>query len=80
MGAKGSKVQTVTRDFDVQIKFPDKAAENGEMPAAPRPDRSSNPDIIRITGTGTFSAPALYLSHQGPALLKSTFFSRCQRL
>jgi hypothetical protein len=53
MGAKGSKVQTVTRDFDVQIKFPDKAAENGEPAAAPRPDRSSNPDIIRITGTGS---------------------------
>ena len=51
MGAKGSKVQTVTRDFDVQIKVPDKAMENGEPPAAPRPDRSSNPDIIRITGT-----------------------------
>ncbi len=51
MGAKGSKVQTVTRDFDVQIKFPDKAGENGEPPAAPRPDRSSNPNIIRITGT-----------------------------
>ena len=50
MGAKGSKVQTVTRDFDVQIKFPDKAGENGEPPAVPRPDRSSNPDIIRITG------------------------------
>jgi len=50
MGAKGSKVQTVTRDFDVQIKFPDKAGENGEPPAAPRPDRSSDPNIIRITG------------------------------
>jgi hypothetical protein len=43
-------VQTVTRDFDVQIKFPDKAGENGEPPAAPRPDRSSDPNIIRITG------------------------------
>ena len=33
MGAKGSKVQKITTDFNVQIKFPDKAAENGEVPA-----------------------------------------------
>merc|ERR1711970_484606 len=49
MGAKGSKVQKITRDFDVQIKFPDEAQENGEPPV-PSPERSSNPDIIRITG------------------------------
>merc|ERR1719211_894502 len=29
MGAKGSKVQKVTTDYNVQIKFPDKAGENG---------------------------------------------------
>merc|ERR1719365_529040 len=29
MGAKGSKVQKITTDFNVQIKFPDKAVENG---------------------------------------------------
>ena len=35
MGAKGSKVQKITTDFNVQIKFPDKAVavENGD--AAP---------------------------------------------
>merc|ERR1719193_1007954 len=49
MGAKGSQVQRITKDFDVQIKFPDKALENGEQPV-PSPDRSSNPNIIRITG------------------------------
>ena len=30
MGAKGSKVQKITTDFNVQIKFPDKAIENGD--------------------------------------------------
>lgn len=49
MGAKGSQVQRITRDFDVQIKFPDKATEDGEAPA-PSPERSSDPNIIRITG------------------------------
>jgi len=49
MGAKGSQVQRVTSEFNVQIKFPDKAQENGEMPA-PSPERSSDPNIIRITG------------------------------
>jgi len=49
MGAKGSQVQRITRDFDVNIKFPDKANENGEPPV-PSPERSSNPNIIRITG------------------------------
>merc|ERR1712088_1254370 len=51
MGAKGSKVQKITTDFNVQIKFPDKAAENGEVPVVTsNGDRSSNPNIIRITG------------------------------
>jgi polyribonucleotide nucleotidyltransferase len=49
MGAKGSQVQRITRDFDVNIKFPDKASENGEPPV-PSADRSSDPNIIRITG------------------------------
>ena len=52
MGAKGSKVQKITQDHNVQIKFPDKAVENGG-PAEPSPaseGRSSNPNIIRITG------------------------------
>eukprot|EP00088_Acartia_fossae_P053503 TRINITY_DN609_c0_g1_i4.p1 TRINITY_DN609_c0_g1~~TRINITY_DN609_c0_g1_i4.p1 ORF type:complete len:1249 (+),score=503.07 TRINITY_DN609_c0_g1_i4:195-3941(+) len=47
MGAKGSQVQRITKDFDVNIKFPDKN-ENGEAP--PDPERSSDPNIIRITG------------------------------
>jgi len=54
MGAKGSKVQKVTTDHNVQIKFPDKAVEvNGAMeapPHNPNSERSSNPNIIRITG------------------------------
>jgi polyribonucleotide nucleotidyltransferase len=51
MGAKGSQVQRITRDFDVNIKFPDKATENGDAPPPPTdPERSSNPNIIRITG------------------------------
>merc|ERR1719318_305644 len=41
----------VTIDFNVQIKFPDKAVENGgEAPVVTNGDRSSNPNIIRITG------------------------------
>ena len=44
MGAKGSKVQKVTTDHNVQIKFPDKTVEvNRAMEAPPS-------NIIRITG------------------------------
>merc|ERR1719483_698460 len=55
MGAKGSKVQKITTDFNVQIKFPDKAPENGEAPTSSYQregdqQRSSNPNIIKITG------------------------------
>lgn len=56
MGAKGSKVQKITGEFNVQIKFPDKAVENGAPAPEPRegergPEgRSTNPNIIRITG------------------------------
>jgi len=50
MGAKGSKVQKVTTDHNVQIKFPDKAMENGDAPPNPNSERSSDPNIIRITG------------------------------
>jgi len=54
MGAKGSKVQKITQEFGVQIKFPDKAVENGGPPEERRFDdgqeRSSDPNIIRITG------------------------------
>jgi len=52
MGAKGSKVQKITTDFNVQIKFPDKAADpNGPPPpSVTNGERSSNPNIIKITG------------------------------
>jgi len=52
MGAKGSKVQKITTDFNVQIKFPDKAGDvNGAPPpAVVNGERSSDPNIIKITG------------------------------
>ena len=53
MGAKWSKVQKITTDFDVQIKFPDEAMENGgEEPINHMngDGRSANPNIIKITG------------------------------
>merc|ERR1719410_210752 len=50
MGAKGSKVQKITTDFNVQIKFPDKAVENGGAEQVNGEGRSSNPNIIKITG------------------------------
>ena len=46
---KGSKVQKITTDFNVQIQFPDKATENGgESNGVTNGERSSN--IIKITG------------------------------
>lgn len=57
MGAKGSKVQKITTEFSVQIKFPDKApvaGENGEVVVngggGGDLSRSSNPNIIRVHG------------------------------
>jgi len=50
MGAKGSKVQKITTDFNVQIKFPDKAVENGGAEQVNGEGRSTNPNIIKITG------------------------------
>ena len=45
MGARGSKVQKICQDFDVQIKFPDKAnAENGTT------ENGGSNDVIRISG------------------------------
>merc|ERR1711899_414349 len=47
MGAKGSKVQKITQEHNVQIKFPDKAVENGgsvpqqEGDQQPPPTRTS---------------------------------------
>ena len=87
MGAKGSKVQKITTDCNVQIKFPDKAVENcREVPVVTNGDRSaleitsqdtkslnvfrsSNPNIIRITGKKENCKGAsnvlLELVHQG---------------
>ena len=39
MGTKSSKIQKITGEFNVQIKFPDKVGKNGD-----------NPNAIRITG------------------------------
>ena len=53
MGAKWFKVQKITTDFDVQIKFPDETMENGgEEPINHMngDGRSANPNIIKITG------------------------------
>ena len=47
MGARGSKVQKICSDHDVQIKFPDKASENGETS-----------DTIRISGQSARCADA----------------------
>jgi polyribonucleotide nucleotidyltransferase len=49
MGTRGSKVQAITRDYDVQIKFPDRnstATEtNGDINGDSHPS-----DVIRISG------------------------------
>ena len=65
MGAKGSKVQKITTDFNVQIKFPDKAVavENGDAAPVNGGDttingRSTNPNIIKITGQSKNCAEA----------------------
>lgn len=56
MGAKGSKVQAITSEYNVQIKFPDRAAAenaedlNGELLDAEIPRVC---DIIKITGLNT---------------------------
>lgn len=60
MGTRGSKVQKICSDFDVQIKIPDRAhKENGtngdEAPAAAVNGNGNdqvavNNDVIRITG------------------------------
>ena len=41
MGDEGSKVKKITTDLNVQIKFPDKAVENGgEAPPVTNGERS----------------------------------------
>ena len=53
MGTRGSKVQKICSDFDVQIKIPDRANKengtNGNGEEAQPVNGVSN-DIIRITG------------------------------
>ncbi|XP_063232691.1 vigilin [Bacillus rossius redtenbacheri] len=61
MGAKGYKVQGITQEFDVQVKFPDRDAQeeyhgleemqlvNGES-EEPEPEPVRMCDVIRITG------------------------------
>ena len=61
MGARGSNVQEITTDFNVQNKFPDKAVENdgAELGNHVNGDgRSSNPNITKITGRTENCAPA----------------------
>jgi predicted PilT family ATPase len=52
MGAKGFKVQGITQEFDVQIKFPEREnSNNGEEEEHVNGDGANRPcDIIRITG------------------------------
>ena len=60
MGTRGSKVQKICSDFDVQIKIPDRAnkenngiAANGDEHHSVVPEIGAAPvnnDIIRITG------------------------------
>merc|ERR1712223_1149529 len=69
MGAKGSKVQKITQEHNVQIKFPDKAVENEGSDPQQEGDqqRSSNPNIIRITGKkGNCEAASQALLELGP--------------
>ncbi|CAG0913810.1 unnamed protein product [Notodromas monacha] len=56
MGTKGSKVQALTAEFDVQIKFPERELDqqirpvNGEVDVAVIDEPVSKRDIIRVTG------------------------------
>ncbi|KAF6114088.1 high density lipoprotein binding protein [Phyllostomus discolor] len=58
MGPKGSRIQQITRDYGVQIKFPDReespaAQENGDDPGEGREADPGSPrrcDIITISG------------------------------
>lgn len=52
MGAKGFKVQGITQEFDVQIKFPERENfNNGEQEEHVNGDGANRPcDTIRITG------------------------------
>merc|ERR550525_1276699 len=58
MGAKGSKVQKITTDFNVQIKFPDKAmaVENGDGVPHRSMERSTE-DPPTPTSSGSLASP-----------------------
>lgn len=47
MGKRGAKVQQITSDFDVQVKFPEQKSEtNGDVNG----DSDATADVIKITG------------------------------
>jgi len=50
MGTRGSNVQRVCKDYDVQIKIPEKRAQNGDMNGGAAEDGDNSCDIIRISG------------------------------
>jgi polyribonucleotide nucleotidyltransferase len=56
MGAKGAKVQAITQDYGVQIKFPDRNSSsssndtNGDVNGSSDTPQQQPGDIIRITG------------------------------
>ena len=51
MGTRGSNVQRVCKDYDVQIKIPEKRVQNGDMNGGDAPENGDNScDIIRISG------------------------------
>ncbi|XP_012272523.1 vigilin [Orussus abietinus] len=65
MGAKGRKVQLITSEYDVQIKFPDRDMYDDQRPAeqvngegGEAPDAVSPCDVIRITGKPENAAAA----------------------
>lgn len=47
MGRRGAKVQAITHDFDVQVKFPERKEQNGDMVNG---DSDTSGDIIKISG------------------------------
>jgi polyribonucleotide nucleotidyltransferase len=51
MGAKGTKVQAITQDFGVQIKFPDRNTSSNDTNGDIDSSSEQHPgDVIRITG------------------------------
>ena len=50
MGTRGSNVQRVCKDYDVQIKIPEKKVQNGDMNGDENGGSDTSCDIIRISG------------------------------